>query len=256
MAYRFWIAYLTLAQREVTRFSRIWSQTLLPSPITMTLYLVIFGSLVGSRIGTMGGYDYMDFIVPGLIMMAVINNSYGNVVASFFGSKFQHNIEEMFVSPMPMSIILAGYVTGGVLRGVAVACLVTLTASILADIHFAHPFMMASVCILTAILFSVAGLLNGIFARKFDDINIMPTFVLTPLTYLGGVFYSVNLLPEFWQKVTYVNPIFYMVNAFRYSMLGVTDVNIGTAMGMIVLFIIALTTLALWLMEKGYRLKN
>jgi len=245
------IALLTIVRREIVRFFRIWSQTLLPPVISVLLYFIIFGNLIGSRIGTMGGVSYIEYIVPGLIMMSIITNAYGNVVASFFSSKFQRNIEEMLVSPMPNSIILWGYILGGVARGVVVGALVTLLSFFFAKPVMANLGLVFFVAILTATLFSLAGLLNGIFAKKFDDINIIPTFVLTPLTYLGGIFYSIELLPGFWRGVTYFNPIFYMVNAFRYGMLGYSDVDVRLALLIIIAFIVALYIASLQLLKRG-----
>lgn len=250
------IALQTIVRREVVRFFRIWSQTLLPSVISVILYFVIFGKLIGSRIGSMGGVTYIEYIVPGLIMMAIITNAYANVVASFFGSKFQRNIEEMLISPMPNSLILWGYVLGGVARGLVVGILITITACFFTTFTIKHFSLILLVALLTSVLFSLAGLLNGIFAKKFDDINLVPTFVLTPLTYLGGIFYSIDLLPQFWQDVTHLNPIFYMVNAFRYAMLGYSDVGIGTALAIIVVMIAGLYAAALYLMQRGVGVRS
>lgn len=250
------IALYTILYREVVRFLRIWSQTLLPAIISMTLYFIIFGNLMGVRIGKMGGFQYIEYIVPGLIMMSIITNSYANVVASFFGNKFQRNIEEMLVSPIPNFIILWGFVLGGVARGAMVGVLVTIVSLFFTRLQVQHVGITFLVGILTALLFSMAGLLNGIFAKKFDDINIIPTFVLTPLTYLGGVFYSINLLPDFWQKVSHGNPIFYMVNAFRYGMLGISDVAIGSALAVIIGLIVVLGIGNLWLLNRGTGIKT
>ncbi|MGB5209584.1 MAG: ABC transporter permease [Gammaproteobacteria bacterium] len=245
------IALNTLITKEYQRIVRIWVQTLVPPAITMSLYFVIFGNLIGSRIGQMDGFGYMQYIAPGLIMMSVITNSYGNVVSSFFGAKFARHIEEMLVSPMPESLILIGHVAGGVVRGLLVGLLVTLIALFFTDLTPVYPFVTVSVVFLTAVVFSLAGFINAVFARKFDDISIVPTFVLTPLTYLGGVFYSIRLLPEFWQQVSLANPILYMVNAFRYGILGVSDISLGRAYLIIFVFIILLYTLALTLLKRG-----
>jgi ABC-2 type transport system permease protein len=250
------IALNTLVVKEYQRIVRIWIQTLVPPAITMSLYFVIFGNLIGSRIGQMDGFGYMQYIAPGLIMMSVITNSYGNVVSSFFGAKFARHIEEMLVSPMPDSLILIGHVAGGVVRGLLVGLLVTLIALFFTDLKPVHPFVTVSVVFLTAVVFSLAGLLNAIFARKFDDISIVPTFVLTPLTYLGGVFYSIRMLPEFWQQVSLANPILYMVNAFRYGILGVSDIPLGRAYLIIFVFIIGLYTLALTLLKRGVGIRE
>lgn len=224
-----WVALNTIVYREVRRFLRIWPQTLLPPAITMVLYFVIFGNLIGRQIGDMGGFTYMQYIVPGLIMMSVITNSYGNVVSSFFGSKFQRSIEELMVSPVSPHTILVGYVLGGVLRGLAVGVIVTILSMFFTDLQVHHLGVTVVVVLLTATIFSLLGFVNAVFARNFDDISIIPTFVLTPLTYLGGVFYSINLLPPFWQTVSLANPVLHMVNSFRYGILGVSDISIGTA---------------------------
>lgn len=250
------IALQTITYKEVRRFLRIWVQTLLPSIITTTLYFLIFGTLIGSRIGEMKGYPYMDFIVPGLILMAVISNAYSNVVSSFYGSKFQHNIEEMLVAPMPSWVILLGYLSGGVMRGLIVGVLVTLVSLFFTDLKIAHPVMMVVVFLLTGVLFSAAGFINAVYARSFDDISIVPTFVLTPLIYLGGVFYSIDLLSVFWQKVSLLNPVFYMIDVFRYSILGQSDVSLVGGFAVILIFIVCLLTLSLRLLNKGIGLKN
>ncbi|MGE0384209.1 MAG: ABC transporter permease [Gammaproteobacteria bacterium] len=249
------VAYQTIVIKEVNRFTRIWMQTIVPPAISMALYFVIFGGLIGSRVGTMHGFPYIQYIAPGIIMMSVITNSYGNVVSSFFGSKFQKFVEEMLVAPIPNWVLLAGYVTGGVLRGVAVGVVVTAVARLFTDLHMHHPVLIAVTVVATATLFSVAGFINAIFARKFDDVSIVPTFVLTPLTYLGGVFYSIDLLPTFWQHVSRANPVLYMVNAFRYGMLGVSDVGVWTSLAVIAAFTIALGAWALWLLDRGSGLK-
>ena len=254
--FKYGVALKSLWIKECIRFLRIWVQTLLPSIITTTLYFLIFGTLIGSRIGQMKGYAYMDFIVPGLILMAVISNAYSNVVSSFYGSKFQHNIEEMLVAPMPSWVILTGYISGGVMRGLIVGVLVTIVSLFFTDLKIAHPVMMVAVFLLKGILFSAAGFINAVYARSFDDISIVPTFVLTPLIYLGGVFYSIELLPEFWQKVSLLNPVFYMIDVFRYSILGQSDVSLLGGFSVIILFIVTLLTLSLRLLNKGIGLKN
>ncbi len=250
-----WIALSTIVRKEIRRFTRIWVQTLIPPAITMALYFVIFGNLIGSRIGDMGGFDYMSYIVPGLIMMSVITNSYSNVVSSFFSSKFQRQIEELLVSPTPNWVILVGYLVGGMGRGLMVGLIVTALSLFFTKLHIAHLGITLAIILLTSLLFSLGGFINGIFARSFDDISIIPTFVLTPLTYLGGVFYSIQLLPEFWQKVSMANPILYMVNSFRYGILGVSDINVGFAFAMISLFVVGLFIFALYLLKnsKGLR---
>lgn len=251
-----WVVFLTIVRKEVRRFMRIWVQTLIPPVITMALYFVIFGHLIGSRIGEMGGFDYMAFVVPGLIMMAVINNSYANVVSSFYSAKYSKSIEEIQVSPTPNYIILLGYVCGGSLRGLLVGMIVTVMALFFTDLPIHSVSITLSVILLTSFLFSIAGMINAIFANSFDDISVIPTFVLTPLTYLGGVFYSIDMLPVFWQGVSQLNPILYMVNAFRYGILGVSDVNIVSSFIGIMVFLTVLFCACLYLMEKSKRLRS
>lgn len=251
-----WTAFLTIVIREIRRFMRIWAQTLLPPAVTMTLYFIIFGNLIGSRIGEMGGFDYMSYIVPGLIMMSVITNSYANVVSSFFSMKFQRSIEELLVSPVPHWVILAGYVTGGMARGLGIGIIVTLVSLAFTRLQIHHLPVMALTIVLTSALFSLGGFINAMLATKFDDISIVPTFVLTPLTYLGGVFYSIQLLPEFWQGVSMVNPILYMVNAFRYGILGVSDVDVTMSLLMILVFIVLLAMVALNMLKRGKGIRH
>jgi len=245
-----------ITRREITRFLRIWTQTLLPSAVTMSLYFVIFGNLIGPRIGKMQGITYIDYIVPGLIMMSILTNSYSNVATSFFSSKFQKNIEEMIVAPMPSVVMLLGFIAGGITRGLFVGVIVTAVAMFFTDIHIHSLLFVFLVGLLTSILFALAGLINAIFAQKFDDINMIPTFVLTPLTYLGGVFYSIDMLPPFGQWCSHANPIFYMVNAFRYGFLGITDIDITFAMSVILLFSVVFFTFAWWLLEKGIGIRT
>src|SRR5690625_1291961 len=250
-----WVALVTIVRKEVRRFMRIWLQTLLPSAITMTLYFIIFGSLIGRRIGEMGGFDYMQFVVPGLIMMAVITNSYSNVVSSFFGAKFQRFVEEILVSPVNNQIMLLGYVAGGMVRGVLVGIIVTALSLFFTDLRVHDPLVTVAILLLTTLLFSLGGLINAVFANTFDDVSIVPTFVLTPLTYLGGVFYSIDLLSPFWQGVARLNPILYMVNTFRYGLLGVSDVNVTWAIVGLVVCVVALFIIALYLLKNGTRLR-
>ncbi len=250
------IALKSILNKEVQRFMRIWVQTIVPPAITISLYFIIFGSLIGSRIGKMDGFDYMSFIVPGLIMMSVITNSYSNVASSFFSAKWQRNVEEMLVAPVPNWVIVAGYVGGGMARGVLVGLIVTLVSMFFVEIKIHNLGVIIATVALTSAVFALGGLINAIFARSFDDISIIPTFVLTPLTYLGGVFYSISLLPEFWQGVSKVNPIVYMVNAFRYGFLGVSDVSITTAFIVIGVFITVLFTIAMTLISKGIGLRS
>ena len=256
MGTRHWVAYQTIAIKELRRILRIWMQTLVPPAITMSLYLLIFGNLIGSRIGEMGGFRYMDYIAPGVIMMAIITNSYSNVVSSFFSARWQRHVEEMLISPIPNHLILLGFVSGGVFRGLAVGLAVTLVAMFFTDLSVSHLGVTVLVVVCTAILFSLAGFINAIFARNFDDISIIPTFVLTPLTYLGGVFYSIDLLPEVWRNASLFNPILYMVNAFRYGMLGVSDIPIGIALLTIGVFILVLFTVCLQLLNRGVGIRT
>jgi ABC-2 type transport system permease protein len=251
------IALHTIVRREIVRIMRIWTQTLIPPAITMTLYFVIFGKLIGSRIGTIqGGFTYMQYIVPGLAMMSIITNSYGNISSSFFGAKFQRSVEEMLVSPMSNWVILLGYVTGAVARGLVVGALVLVIALGFTSLHIQHPLITLLSVLLGATIFSLAGFVNAIYAKKFDDIALVPTFVLTPLTYLGGVFYSVSMLGEPWQAISRVNPILYMVNAFRYGVLGISDVQVGVAFAVMLAFVIVLSWLALNLLRRGVGLRS
>ncbi|QTF91552.1 ABC transporter permease [Halomonas sp. BM-2019] len=250
------IALWTLVVKEIKRFTRIWPQTLLPPSITMTMYFIIFGSLIGARIGEMDGFSYMDFIVPGLIMMAVITNSYSNVASSFFSNKFQRSVEEMMVSPMPNWVILSGFVLGGMARGLGVGLIVSIVSLFFTRISVAHPLLTVGVVVLTAALFSIGGFINALLANKFDDVSIVPTFILTPLTYLGGVFYSISLLPAFWQGASMLNPILYMVNVFRYGFLGVSDIPVGWALAAILTFIVVLFGIALWMLEQGKGIRS
>ncbi len=246
----------TIVYKETHRYLRIWIQTLVPPAITMTLYFVIFGALIGERVGPMEGYSYMEYIAPGIIMLAVITNSYNNVVSSFFGAKFQRHIEELLVSPTPNIVILLGYVAGGVGRGLCTGAIVTAVALMFTTLPINSWLITISVVVLTSVLFSIGGFINAIYAKKFDDIALVPTFILTPLTYLGGVFYSVSLLPELWQGVSLANPILYMVNAFRYGILGSSDVDILVSYGMMGLFILALGAFALHLLRRGTGLRS
>ena len=250
------IALKSILTKEIQRFMRIWVQTLVPPAITISLYFVIFGSLIGSRIGEMGGFDYMSFIVPGLIMMSVITNSYSNVASSFFSAKWQRNVEEMLVAPVPNWVIVAGYVGGGMCRGILVGLIVTLVSLLFVDIQLHNIWVIIATVVLTSATFALGGLINAIFAGSFDDISIIPTFILTPLTYLGGVFYSISLLPDFWQGVSQANPIVYMVNAFRYGFLGISDVSLVTAFAVISFFIVTLFTIAMVLISKGIGLRT
>lgn len=248
---QFWVAYLTISRKEILRFSRIWVQTIIPPVVTVGLYFVIFGNLIGSRIGEMDGMTYMDFIMPGLVMMSIITNSYANVVSSFYGAKYSRHIEEIQIAPVPNLIILLGFITGGMARGMTVGMAVTVVSLLFTDFYIYNPWIVLLVALLTSCLFSIAGLINAIFANSFDDISIIPNFVLTPLTYLGGIFYSIKLLPEVWQQLSLINPILYMVNSFRFGFRGVTDIELFTSFAVIVTFIVLFFSLALHLLKKG-----
>jgi ABC-2 type transport system permease protein len=246
-----WVGFRTIVLREFSRIIRIWGQTLVPPAITATLYFVIFGSLIGRRIGDMGGFDYMQYIAPGLIMMSVITNSYGNVVSSFFGAKFGRHIEELLVAPLPNWLIVLGYVSGGVVRGLLVGLVVTVIALFFTHLHVEHWFVVSGAVLLTSVVFALMGFVNAVFAKNFDQITFVPTFILTPLTYLGGVFYSIAMLPEWAQHLSRANPILYMVNAFRFGFLGRSDVNVGVSFAIMVLAVAALFAGCVWLMERG-----
>lgn len=253
----------TIVTKEITRLLRIWPQTIVPPVITTTLYFIIFGKVIGSRVGEMSGVTYMEFIVPGLVMMSVINSSYQNVVSSFFSSKFQRHVEEILISPMHNATVLLGYIAGGVARALTIGTIVLLVSLFFVDtLSISNIFLTFLVALLTAMLFANAGFVNAMLARKFDDIAIIPTFVLTPLTYLGGVFYSIALLPQPWETISRFNPIVYMVSAFRWGILGdrlssaSLDINMGFSFGMIILFIVALFSLTLWMLNRGIGLRN
>lgn len=250
------IAFQTIVRKEIRRFARIWVQTIVPPSINAVLYMLIFGSLIGSRISDMGGFRYIDFIVPGIIMMAVIINSYSNVVSSFFGSKMQNYIEELLVSPVSNFTIVIGYVCGGMARGLLVGSLVAIVSLFFSDISPVHPLVTIVVAVLTSMMFSLGGLINAVFAKSFDDISIVPNFILTPLTYLGGVFYSISMLPPFWQTLSLFNPMLYMINGFRYGILGASDIPIWTSFLVILVFIASLGTIAMMLLNRGVGIKH
>jgi len=247
---------MTIVRKEIKRFMRIWTQTLVPPVITITLYFIIFGNLIGKRIGTMAGVDYIEFVVPGLIMMSVITSSYTNVVSSFYGAKFQRFVEEMLVSPTPNYIILSGFVVGGVARGLGVGFIVTLVAMFFTDLQIHSYPVTLSIVLMTSVFFAVAGFINAVYANSFDDISIIPTFVLTPLIYLGGVFYSMDLLPDFWAGVSQANPILYIVNAFRYGLLGITDIDISRAFIMVAVFTLVAYLFSLRLLNSSESLRQ
>lgn len=247
---------LTLVRKEYNRLIRIWTQTFLPPIITVALYFLIFGNLIGTRIGEINHYQYMQYIAPGLIMMTIIANSYANVSSSFYSARFQRSIEEVLISPMPTSFILLGYILGGVVRGIITGVLVTIVALFFTRLSVHSFFITIFTAFLSSVLFSLAGFTNGIFAKKFDDIAIIPTFILTPLTYLGGIFYSISMLPPFWEKLSYLNPIVYIINTFRFGILGITDINLSLAFSIIILFIVFLFLLNLYLLKKGIGIRE
>jgi len=251
-----WVAFKTLVTKEVRRFMRIWVQTIVPPAVSAVLYMMIFGKLIGARIGVMDGHSYIDFVVPGIIMMAVITNSYSNATSSFFSAKFQHHIEEILIAPVYNWVILAGFVVGGVCRGLAVGALVAVVSLFFTSIVIENPFITVLIVVLTSTLFAIGGVINAVYAKSFDDISIIPHFVLTPLTYLGGIFYSVNLLPEFWYKISLINPVLYMINGFRYGILGSSDFPIWWSFFVIISFILLLASVALYLMNKGVGIKS
>jgi ABC-2 type transport system permease protein len=247
----YWIAFISLFRKEIKRFLRIWVQTLLPPLVTMTLYFLIFGNLIGQRLGNIEGYSYMQYIAPGLIMMSVITAAYTNVVTSFFGMRFQRSIEELVVAPLPNYLLLAGFVSGGVARGLLVGVLVTILALFFTQLHVHNIFVLLAIVPMTTILFSLAGFTNALFAKTFDDVSIVPTFVLTPLTYLGGVFYSIDLLPSFWRHISLFNPILYIVNSFRYGLLGISDIPVASALTIIFCSCVVLFFINLYLLNRG-----
>jgi ABC-2 type transport system permease protein len=246
-----WVGFRTIVIREYGRILRIWGQTLLPPAVTTMLYFVIFGSVIGRRVGSMGGFDYRAYIAPGLIMMQIIQNSYGNVVSSFFGAKFGKHVEELLVSPLPNWIIVAGYVAGGLVRGLLVGLVVSLVSLVFAPLTVHHLPAIIAAALLTSSVFALCGFINALFARNFDQVNWIPVFVLTPLTYFGGVFYSVALLPPWAQKVSLVNPILHMVNAFRYGFLGTSDVHVEGAFVLMGVLAAGLFALAVMLLNRG-----
>ncbi len=252
----YFIAFLTMVRKELTRVIRIWPQSILPSCITTLLYFAIFGNVIGRQVSNIDGFNYMTYIVPGLVMMAVINNAYMNVSSSFFGAKFQRNIDELLVAPVPNYIILLGYISGGLLRSLIVGIIVVFISLFFTRFHMHSWILMILTVIMSTTLFSLAGFINGIFANKFDDISIIPTFILTPLTYLGGVFYSVDMLPEPWRAISHFNPIFYIISAFRYTLLGVSDINFITAFGVILLTTIIFFAWAWMLLQRGVGIRS
>lgn len=255
-AYEKWVALITIIHRELQRLFRIWTQTMLPPAITTTLYFVIFGNIIGSRVGTMDGLPYIDFISPGLIMMSMITASYASTVGSFFGMKFGRNIEELLVSPMPNGLIILGFMLGGIARGLITGFIVTIIAMLFTDLQVYSLFTILAVTLIASSIFSLAGMINAIYARNFDDIAFIPTFVLTPLTYLGGVFYSIKLLPHAWQTVSLFNPIVYIIGTFRYGFLGIQAHFMEMAFCVMLLFVIGLYCICLQLLNRGVGLRN
>ncbi len=249
-------AFLTISRKEISRVLRIWAQTILPPLVTYTLYFIVFGNLIGSQIRPISGFSYLEYITPGLAMMSIISNSYMNVCSSFFGNKFQKSVEELMVSPTPNSVIIIGYCFGGVMRGLTTGTLVIAVSSLFTEVHIFHSFSLISFALLTSIFFSLAGLTNALYAKKFDDISIIPTFILTPMTYLGGVFYSIDHLPPFWQKVSQFNPILYMIDGFRYGSLGIHFHDLSYSFGILVLATLALFYMNHFLMKKGVGLRT
>ncbi len=250
-----WVAYCTIVRKEVRRFARIWVQTITPPAVNALLYMLIFGGLIGSRIREVDGFAYMDFLIPGIIMMGIITNSYGNVVSSFFGTKLQKHIEELLVSPVSNATILSGYITGGVARGAAVGLIVSVVAMFFTDLRPAYPLVTLLIAILTSIMFSLGGMINAVYAQTFDECSIVPHFVLTPLTYLGGIFYSISMLPPLAQKLSLFNPVLYMINGFRYGILGVSDIPLWQSFAVIIVFIAILGTIAMTLLNRGVGIK-
>ncbi len=251
-----WVAFSTIVRKEVSRFFRIWSQTLLPPVMNQALYFVIFGTFIGSRVGDIGGVPYMAFIVPGLVMMAVINSAFSNVVSSFFGSKFQRNIEELIVSPTPNWVIVGGYVVGGMLRGILVGLIVLAVSVFFTLPVITYPLIVLLFITLTSLVFALGGLTNAIFATKFDDVSVFTTFVLTPLSYLGGVFYSIKSLPDPWQTIALANPILYLIDGFRFGFYGVSDVSIYTSLSVLIVMTAVLVWYNLYLLNRGIGMKN
>ena len=255
-ASKMWIAYLTVMRKELVRIFRIWAQTILPPVVTTSLYFVVFGTFIGSQLAPIHGLSYIQFIVPGLIMMSIITSSYMNTVSNFYFAKFMRNIDEMLVSPMPDWLVIAGFISGGVMRGLIVGFFVLLVSLFFSHLVIFNIFVLVAAVLMTSVLFSLAGLINGVYAKGFDGISIVPTFVLTPLTYLGGIFYSISQFPEFWQKVSLLNPILYMVNAFRYGFLGVSDVPVWICFSVLIGFTLIFTAIVTFLFKRGMGVKN
>jgi len=256
MKYRSLIALQTILRKEITRFLRIWTQTLLPSAMTMTLYFIIFGRQIGSQIPAIHGVSYIQYIAPGLVMMTIITNAWANTAASFFGAKFSHSVEEMLVSSMPGYVMLLGYMLGGALRGILTGIIVTLIALCFTHFHIQHPVVVIAMAVLASMVFALGGFINALFAKKFDDVSYIPTFVLTPLTYLGGVFYSIQKLPPFWQKLTLANPIYCIVSTFRYGMLGISGISASSGFFLVTSLFLILFVWCIILLNRGTGLRS
>ncbi len=257
--YQLWISFYTMVRRDIVRMFRIWVQTFLPSIITSVLYFTIFGTVLGSRIGEMQGVDYMTFVVPGLVMLAIVTTSYANTSFMFFASKFfARSIDEILVSPTPPWLLVGGFAAGGVVRGILVGTLVLIVSVFFTGLSLSihNVLVILGFAILTALVFALAGLVNGIYAKSIDGINIVPTFVLTPLVYLGGIFYSVHDLPDWWQAITYANPLFYLVNGFRYGFLGITDISLSISLAVLLGMIAALTMINWYCIRSGLGLRQ
>ncbi|QJC36312.1 ABC transporter permease [Enterobacteriaceae endosymbiont of Donacia cincticornis] len=250
MIHPYLIALYTLIKKEINRFIRIWIQTLIPPIMTILLYFIIFGNFISNNINKISGFSYVQFITPGLIMMSIINNSYSNVASSLFNAKFNRSIEELLIAPIPTNIIILGYISGGILRSIIICIFLTITATFFISLHIYSWLFFIIFIFLTSVLFSLLGLLTAIFAKNFDDINFIPTFILTPLTYLGGVFYTTNILSSFWQKILKINPIYYIISVFRYSFLGIHTVSLFLTIKILFFFIVILYLLIFILIEK------
>lgn len=255
--YQTFISFYTIVRKDVLRMFRIWAQTFLPSVVTSSLYFLVFGAFLGSKIGTVQGVPYVMFVVPGLVMLAVVTNAYANTSSVMFSSKFfGRNIDEILVSPTPPWVLVAGYVTGGVIRGVLIGFFVLLVSLFFTHLTVYNIFVVLMFLILTSLVFALAGLVNGIYAKSIDGINIVPTFVLTPLVYLGGVFYSAQVLPGFWGTLTKLDPVFYIINGFRYGFLGISDVSIYFSVGLLLTFVAVLLGVAWYLVKIGLGLRQ
>ncbi|HEV8666822.1 MAG TPA: ABC transporter permease [Candidatus Paceibacterota bacterium] len=253
---KIWIAYYTMMRNEFVRIIRIWSQTLLPPVVTTSLYFVVFGKFIGAQLAPIHGFAYIQFIVPGLIMMSVITSSYMNTVSTFYFAKWTKTLDEISVSPMPGWVVILGFVSGGVLRGLIVGVLVLIVSLFFTHLVIFNALILLLAVILTSVVFALGGLINGVFAKGFDGISIVPTFVLTPLTYLGGIFFSIQQFSPFWRGVSLFNPILYMVNAFRYGFLGISDISVGICFSVLIGCTIVFTGILMWLFKSGTGVRN